>query len=392
MSHCPRASSPRFLHDKPSDRQDLVVKLLDLGVYERMQKRANSRAAEGKGTIALAEQRLGALADCTEAAETDARATLAAVKDARARIKEAAPRVEECERDARGREGGSRLGDRACSPRWRRSRCPTRSGRSATGATRRPRELKEAGKRRTACEPRGRSGPRRRPISPTSRRSKPGWPPTTTLAEAKEELAGQAPAVAEAERAVEAARAEPRNGSTRAADAQQENDAALEQSGALELAATLVVGQPCPVCAQVVARRPKASRVSPSKTKQALEAARKLEAAARTAADAASKRCEGLLADRRNLAKRVSALEQKVAAAGTRRPAREAPRPGADRSAPRSTTRRRSSTSPTAPSARPARSSTRSRACSTRPRRRSTAGATHSSAAASTSPRRRATS
>ncbi len=58
--------------------------------------------------------------------------------------------------------------------------------------------------------------------------------------------------------------------------------------------------------------------MSPSKTKQALEAARKLEAAARTAADAASKRCEGLLADRRNLAKRVSALEQKVAAAGTR--------------------------------------------------------------------------
>ncbi len=97
----PQGEFARFLHDKPSDRQDLVVKLLDLGVYERMQKRANSRAAEGKGTIALAEQRLGALADCTEAAETDARAALEAVKDARARIKEAAPRVEECERDAR---------------------------------------------------------------------------------------------------------------------------------------------------------------------------------------------------------------------------------------------------------------------------------------------------
>ena len=61
----PQGEFAEFLHDKPSARQDLIVKLLDLGVYERMRTRAAERAAEGKSRIQLDEQRLGQLADCT---------------------------------------------------------------------------------------------------------------------------------------------------------------------------------------------------------------------------------------------------------------------------------------------------------------------------------------
>ena len=42
----PQGEFARFLHDKPADRQELLVRLLDLGVYERMAQTANRRAKE----------------------------------------------------------------------------------------------------------------------------------------------------------------------------------------------------------------------------------------------------------------------------------------------------------------------------------------------------------
>ncbi len=41
----PQGAFARFLHDKPADRQALLVRLLDLGVYQRLMIRANGRAA-----------------------------------------------------------------------------------------------------------------------------------------------------------------------------------------------------------------------------------------------------------------------------------------------------------------------------------------------------------
>lgn len=54
----PQGEFSRFLHDKPKDRQDMVVKLLNLGVYEQMRASAAARAATAKATIELLDHRL----------------------------------------------------------------------------------------------------------------------------------------------------------------------------------------------------------------------------------------------------------------------------------------------------------------------------------------------
>lgn len=73
----PQGAFARFLHDKPAERQALLVRLLDLGVYQRVMVRANTRAA--------AEQRVldhlaGQLAELPFVEDGD-RADLAARRD-----------------------------------------------------------------------------------------------------------------------------------------------------------------------------------------------------------------------------------------------------------------------------------------------------------------------
>jgi DNA repair protein SbcC/Rad50 len=42
----PQGEFARFLHDKPADRQALLIRLLDLGLYQRLQSRASTTASE----------------------------------------------------------------------------------------------------------------------------------------------------------------------------------------------------------------------------------------------------------------------------------------------------------------------------------------------------------
>ena len=69
----PQGEFARFLHDKPKDRQDLLVSLLDLGVFEAMRGLARRRQDAADREAAGLEGRLGELSDATpdavEAAE-----------------------------------------------------------------------------------------------------------------------------------------------------------------------------------------------------------------------------------------------------------------------------------------------------------------------------------
>ena len=56
----PQGEFSRFLHDRPKDRQDMVVKLLNLGVYEKMRSAASARAASAKLEMDHIERRLAA--------------------------------------------------------------------------------------------------------------------------------------------------------------------------------------------------------------------------------------------------------------------------------------------------------------------------------------------
>ena len=61
----PQGDFARFLHDKPSARQELLVKLLELGVYERMRAEANSRRMAADASVELTERQIAALSDAT---------------------------------------------------------------------------------------------------------------------------------------------------------------------------------------------------------------------------------------------------------------------------------------------------------------------------------------
>jgi len=61
----PQGEFARFLHEKPSERQDLLVQLLGLGLYDRMRELAAQRATKAKVDIELADGRLADLVDAT---------------------------------------------------------------------------------------------------------------------------------------------------------------------------------------------------------------------------------------------------------------------------------------------------------------------------------------
>lgn len=61
----PQGAFARFLHDKPSDRQDLLVRLLGLDVYERVGQRARMAAREAQAEAVADERRLVVLAEAT---------------------------------------------------------------------------------------------------------------------------------------------------------------------------------------------------------------------------------------------------------------------------------------------------------------------------------------
>ncbi|MGH9186658.1 MAG: AAA family ATPase [Acidimicrobiales bacterium] len=73
----PQGEFARFLHDKPEARQELLVRLLDLGVYRRMGQAARERAAATKERAAVVAARLVELADVTADAVTAAQVRVA---------------------------------------------------------------------------------------------------------------------------------------------------------------------------------------------------------------------------------------------------------------------------------------------------------------------------
>ncbi len=81
----PQGEFAQFLHDKPSDRQDLLVKLLDLGIYERMRRRAAQLADEKANEVALDEKMIERFADCTPEALEAAKAEVMALAALRKR-------------------------------------------------------------------------------------------------------------------------------------------------------------------------------------------------------------------------------------------------------------------------------------------------------------------
>lgn len=92
----PQGEFARFLHDKPADRQEVLVRLLNLGVYDRMRHAAGTRAANRKNEIALRRQRIDEdFSFATQEALDDKKATVESLLDLREQVSAMAPKLAE---------------------------------------------------------------------------------------------------------------------------------------------------------------------------------------------------------------------------------------------------------------------------------------------------------
>ena len=310
----PQGEFAEFLHDKPSERQDLIVKLLDLQIYERMRSRATARAAQREGAIALDEQRIGALADCTPEAEAQAHAVLDGIKQLRKQLQKAETAVKVLEEEA---ATAARAADTARqvvvlleAVKVPKAVLTLNKQRDAAVAAR-----ADAALAREASEAALAEHAQVTEQLPDPAQLQHALDAYCQLDEISEHLAALTEAEQAALPALEAGRAAHDEAVHAVGHAEAAFEAGVEDSAATALAAALVVGEPCPVCEQVVTRKPKVRAGEKGKAKKALDAARKQEALLRAALEQVETAAAKTRAEHEAAEKRARALEQKVAKA-----------------------------------------------------------------------------
>ncbi|HWC14766.1 MAG TPA: SMC family ATPase [Actinomycetota bacterium] len=253
----PQGEFARFLHDKPAARQDLLVRLLNLDVYERMRYLASQRAAEAKSKAAVLEQRLEQdLSFATEDALNEATARSKRVDALRGRVAQAMPALKDLE--SRLAEARSRLEEDA---RWIEIidglELPAEVAELSAA-------VKDAGIAVKAAEKEAAAARKAVAVATKARAALPERDPLLKVADAHErkervekDLADATKARASAEATREKAlaalrRAEDNLAAAVAAQKQIETDHAAHH-----IAANLKKGEPCPVCAQVVTKVPR---------------------------------------------------------------------------------------------------------------------------------------
>jgi exonuclease SbcC len=91
----PQGEFQRFLHDTPRSRQDLLVQLLDLDIYERVAQMARQRASSSEGRLVTIDDQLRELEGATEEQARALQRRSEQIADLASRMEEAAPRITE---------------------------------------------------------------------------------------------------------------------------------------------------------------------------------------------------------------------------------------------------------------------------------------------------------
>ncbi len=247
----PQGEFARFLHDKPSARQDLLVSLLDLGIYEEVAKAARSRQAEAEGRAAEVRSRLGDLADVDPGAVAAAETRVEELTALLAEIEAGAPKLAELEE--RGREAAGRVRE-------------LEARRDALAALSAPEDLDELGSRladarQAVAAATGRLAEAEQAVAAAEEQLE-GLPDRSRLerwlaaAQERKEAAERRAGLEEELRRAEADLAA-------AVAAEQAAEEALVAARDADLAShlrrSLGPGEECPVCGQVVAEVPPAS-------------------------------------------------------------------------------------------------------------------------------------
>ncbi|WP_433495360.1 AAA family ATPase [Micromonospora sp. CA-248089] len=90
----PQGQFADFLHAKPATRQQILVNLLGLGVYESVQKKAVERAGQAEAKLEAVDKMLGGLADVDDESLTAARERVDAMRELAAAVAAAVPEWE----------------------------------------------------------------------------------------------------------------------------------------------------------------------------------------------------------------------------------------------------------------------------------------------------------
>jgi exonuclease SbcC len=308
----PQGDFARFLHDDPKDRQEFLVKLLNLGVYEWMQQAANTRARVAKDRIASLEERLADTADwATPETLKEAKSSVTRLEKLRKDASDAQPAIDTFNKQIV--TAGATIDD---ATGWldaiEELEMPDDTAALSDQMTAAEKLLTEADA--AVVEARGKvvaameahkELPARQPLDAAlaayGRKGKLEAKIAGATETAEKANAGEATAVAERTRS-EAALAE----------AEAERDTARTNHQAQHLAGHLVKGEPCPVCLQTVDTLPR--HKVPQDLKTAEQAATKAATVHEQKRSAAEKAGVAAVAARSALAQIIEQYEEVEAA------------------------------------------------------------------------------
>lgn len=306
----PQGAFATLLHDSKAKRQDLLVKLLDLGVYERIAGAARTEAKQAAARIELLDEQLERSAHATDDAVQDATARVASLDTVIAEIDASAPVLAALDEEPRTAEGEVAARETSLAS-LRGIEIPA----GVDDIAQQARSAAETEDAATAEEARTAE------VVAVAERARAALPDESTLRDQQRlrghvaeleikvrtgtelvaGLEGESPAVAQQAADADAA----------LADA----TAALEQArvahAASDLARHLHVGDDCPVCGSTVHDLPEAAVATLTDAEVRVRAA---TAEARTAAEARTTHETKLAEYRARLAERVAERDQAVAA------------------------------------------------------------------------------
>lgn len=292
----PQGEFAEFLHAKPRLRQDVLVGLLNLGVYARMGQEANTRAKIAEERIRDAERRLSELAGATPEARGAAEKRVHALAQLGERVAKSEPELASMRQEVAETEAAAttaRTWIEALAAITIPKDVPALAAEAETARKAHEQADKLANATgRAVSEARKLSGklPEAKPLEAALNDHD-----DVLRLRSELELASKAADVAVDEE--QAASVANTNADAEQVEAQAELDALRHAHAAHGLVTTLIVGEPCPVCEHPVDRLPKKRAVT------ALEKAeRRLTGAIRAqkvAQDALTKAAATAAADKR---------------------------------------------------------------------------------------------
>src|SRR3954447_14175219 len=101
----PQGQFADFLHAKPATRQQILVNLLGLGIYEEVQKKATERAGQAEARLEAVDKVLGGLADVDEESLAAARERVDRMRGLSGAVAAAVPELERVRATAREQTG-----------------------------------------------------------------------------------------------------------------------------------------------------------------------------------------------------------------------------------------------------------------------------------------------